>query len=136
MSLAALEILEQAQFPPAQARVIARVLEAESVARREDLATKADLAELRQASKAELAEFQQATKAGLADLRHDFSELRHATQADIAELRQATSADINRLEVKIESAKAEGIRFTFLAMVGQVAMLAGVMYFLLQNAAR
>jgi len=47
MSLTSLEILEQAQFPPAQARAIARAIEIDSLAHREDLATKADLAELR-----------------------------------------------------------------------------------------
>ena len=46
MQLSNLEILEQADFPQGQARAIVRVLEGEAAARREDLATKADLAEL------------------------------------------------------------------------------------------
>ena len=53
------------------------------------LATKADLTELRQATKAELAELRQSTKAELA-------ELRQGTKAGLAELRQAARADLYR----------------------------------------
>ena len=76
MSLATLEILEQAQLPPAHARAIARAIEADSGARREDLATKLDLAEL----------------------------------------------------------KGVLLRWTFLAVMGQTAASAGLMYFLLDLA--
>jgi hypothetical protein len=94
MSVATLEILEQAQFSPVQARALARVLEVEAAAHRSDLATKGDIAELR---------------------------------TDIAKLEA-------RLEVKIESAKGDNMRFTILTMLGQSTLLAGVMYFLLENA--
>lgn len=104
MSIAALEIFEEAQFSPAQARALARVLESEITARRDELATKADLA----ATKSDL-------EIGLGKLRQDMTE------------------GYARLEVKIENAKAESVRWTFLAMIGQVTMLAGLMYFLLQN---
>ncbi len=55
MSIMALEILEQSQMPPAYARAIAKAIEADSAARREDLVTRTEL------------------KAGLAQLK---SELR------------------------------------------------------------
>jgi len=58
MSLATLEILEQAQFPPGQARAIARAMEIDGAARRDDLVTKSDL-------------------------RHDVGELRHSLEARI-----------------------------------------------------
>jgi len=86
MSVAALEILEQAQFSSVQARAIARVLEVESIAHRDELATKADLSRVEA-----------------------------------------------RLEVRIENAKGENMRWTFLVMIGQVTLLAGIMYFLLQS---
>jgi hypothetical protein len=148
MSLAALEILEEAQFASAQARAIARVLEVESLVRREELATKADLSELRHATKGDLSELRHAvntglselrrvTKDDLAELRHamnaDLSELRHGVKVDLSEFRQTVTADLSRLELKIESAKAEGVRWTILAVIGQATLLAGLMYFLLQN---
>jgi|GEM_PF-2050044 hypothetical protein len=112
MSLATLEILEEAQFPPLQARAIARVFEAEAASYRAEQATKADLA-----------------------------DLRRATQADIAALRSDLTGTITgaitgveaRMEVKIERAKMEGMRWTLLVMIGQMSLLAGIMYFLLQN---
>src|SRR5687767_9450156 len=98
MSLAALEILEQAKFPPAQARAIARVFETEA-AHRADLVTKGDL-------KADLAAF--------------------VTKSDWVQLEA-------RLEVKIESVKTDCLRWTFLMVIGQMTLLTGIMYFLLQN---
>jgi hypothetical protein len=101
-------------------------LEVESMARREELATKADLSELRHATKDDLAEFRRAVNT-------DLSESRHAVRIELSEFRQTVTADLSRLELKIESAKAEGVRWTFLAVIGQATLLAGVMYFLLQN---
>lgn len=101
MSLAALEILEQAQFPPAQARAIARLFEVEAAARNEQFPTKADL-------KAELAHMEARFDLKLGELR-------------------------SQLGVQIEGVKTECVRWTFLAMIGQVGLLSGIMYFLLQN---
>ena len=103
MSIAALEILEEAQFSPTQARALARVFETESM-KVEFAALRADLAEARQTMKMEFA----------------------AVRAEIAEKRQATKADI-------ADSKAEMIRWTLLTMMGQTTLLAGVIYFLLQN---
>jgi hypothetical protein len=65
MSLAALEILEEAQLPSAHARAIVRALEADSSARLESLATKTDLALL----KGELIAFKGEIKGDLAALK-------------------------------------------------------------------
>ena len=61
MSVATLEILEQGQFTSAQARALTKALELESATRRDDIATKSDMLELRhileikmEAQKAEL----------------------------------------------------------------------------------
>lgn len=108
MSLAALEILEQAQFPPAQARAIARLFEVESAARNEQFATKADLDQLE-------ARLESRFDLKLGELRSQLVELR------------------SQLGVQIEGVKTECVRWTFLAMIGQVGLLTGIMYFLLQN---
>lgn len=101
MSLAALEILEQAQFPPAQARAIARLFEVESAARNEQFATKSDLDQLE-------------------------SRLEARFDLKLGELR-------SQLGVQIVGVRTECMRWTFLTMIGQVGLLTGIMYFLLQN---
>lgn len=98
MQLSSLEILEEAQFPQGQARAIARVLEAEFEARREDLVTKSDLREA------------------------------------IANLRSSLEGMMGGLEIKIEGVKAELVRWVFLAVLGLIPIMSGIMYFLLQNA--
>jgi hypothetical protein len=108
MSLAALEILEEAQFPPAQARAIARVFEAESGARAEQLGTKADLAQLE-------------SRLGVR-----LEKLRSEFDLELGELKA-------QLGVQIEGVKTECVRGTFLAMIGQTSLLAGIMYFMLQH---
>jgi len=65
VSIAALEILEEADFAPASARAIAKAIEASAAMNREDLATKSDLVELRQG----LAEFRQQARADLSELK-------------------------------------------------------------------
>ena len=73
--------LKQAGLPEAQAEAMAEAqIEAFAEALDTQLATKTDIAELRQATKT------------------DIAELRQATQADIAELREATQANINLLQ--------------------------------------
>jgi hypothetical protein len=119
MSLAALEILEQAQFPPAQARAIARVLEAEGVARNEGLVTRSDLARLESSFGGTLQQMGSSFDVKLQQMESSFD----------VKLQKMES----RLDVKIESVKTDCVRWTFLAMAGQATMLAGLMYFMLQN---
>ena len=114
MSIAVLETLEAAEFTPAQARALTRVFESEATARFEGLVHKSDLLQ-----------FQQLIKA-------DMLEWRESMLENLAGLRQAMPENNARLEVKIESTKADNMRWTFLAMAGQVAVLTGIMYFLLQ----
>lgn len=44
--------------------------------------------------------------------------------------------EINRLDVRIESVKADLVRWMFSALAGQTLLIMGIMYFLLQNAHR
>ncbi len=59
-----------------------------------NVATKADLQELRSETKADLQELQAATKA-------DLQELQAATKADLQELQATTKADLQDLEVRV-----------------------------------
>ena len=73
------------------------------------LATKADLVELRAATKADLTELRAATKA-------DLTELRAIAKSDLAELRATTKADL-------AEAKSDILRWMFAAMAAQTALL-------------
>lgn len=75
---------------------------------RTDLATKADIAELRLATKA------------------DIREVRIATKADIAELRLATKADIAELKIAMADLRAELIKWNVGAMAVLTAIFAAI----------
>jgi hypothetical protein len=61
--------------------------------------------------------------------KQDLVELRAHSKSDVAELR-------TEMKVELQSVKAELVRWIFLTMMGQSAMLLGGMYFLLQHTAR
>ena len=141
MSLATLEILEEALFPPAQARAIARALETDAGARRGDLATKEDLLSTRQALKTDITDLRHELKEDISELRQelkgDISELRQGLKGGVSELRLEFKSDLSEvrhgLEVKMESTKTEVVRWVFLAVMGQSALFSGLIYFLSQN---
>jgi len=56
-----------------------------------------------------------------------------ATKHDIIELRQGMGELRHGLELKMEGVKTEVVRWVFLAVVGLIPIMSGVMYFLLQN---
>ena len=104
-TLAAAEALEAAGMEPKQAKACAAQMGAVVDARHAELATKADIA----------------------DLRADFSRLEAATQADISRLEAATKADISRLEAvmqaDIASVKAEILKWMFGVAMGQIVLI-------------
>lgn len=122
MSIAALEALEKADFAPQQARALTHVLEMEASARFETLATKADLAIV----KSDLEKVRLELKSEMTGLRSEVALQIKDVKSEVSELRQS-------LRVEIQTTQAENMRFTLLATFGQVAMLAGLMYFFLEN---
>jgi hypothetical protein len=131
MSLAALEILEQADFPPGHARAIARAIEADSTARWETLATKSDLASDIGSVKSELV----LTKS---ELKGDIAALRGELKNDLATLKSELKTDLatlkGELRVEMRDIKGELLRWIFLAVMAQTAASGGLMYFLLNLA--
>jgi len=106
MHISSLEILEKTKLPPDQARAILKVMEAELATNHEPLVAKiADLG----AKVAALA-------AKVADLG-----------VKVAALREA----FHGLELKLESARSDLVRWVFVCTFGQAALLAGVVYFVL-----
>jgi hypothetical protein len=105
MSINTLEILEAAEIPPAHARAIAKAIESDFTHRLDDLVTKSDFSVL----------------------RLDISEFKAASRLDLAELRRD-------LETRLESVKAELVRWVFLAVVSVIPIFSGITYFLVQHA--
>ena len=88
------------------------------------LATKQDIAELRADLEVKIEQSRIATK-------QDIAELSAATKQDIAELRTATKQDIAELradlEVKIERVRADLIRWMFIFWAGQIGALIAIL---------
>ncbi len=108
MQAATLEILEKADLPPRQARAIAQAIELEMAAGHAALATRHDLHDLRH------------------ELKADLHDLRHELKADLRDLR-------NELKVDMAEHKTELVRWVFLCILGQTAMLLGAGYFFLNQ---
>lgn len=104
MSIRSLETLEAAHIDPAQARAIVRVLETDSAARLETLVTKSDLLETR------------------SELRDEMRQMDARFTASLGDLQESV---IDR----IQRAKDEGLRFAFLASLGQIVALVAIIQF-------
>ena len=122
MQAESLEVLEKADVAPAQARAIVRAIEIEIAGTKDVLATKADVALLRQDVRQEMSELGQ-------ELRHEMSELRQELRHEMSELRLEVKADLLRLETKLEgkiNEVASSItRQMYGAILGQMAVLLG-----------
>ncbi len=90
-TLSAAHDLEAAGFERAKAEAVAHAVASAGAAGCDDLATKADLEQLRTATKADLEQLGTATKTDLEQLgtatKTDLEHLRTATKVDLAELR-------------------------------------------------
>jgi hypothetical protein len=77
---------------------------------------------------------QLATKADVRELRGDIAKLEAATKADIAKLEVATKAEIAKLAETTKAAIAEGKAETLKWMFGQTLLIVGVLMALLRFA--
>jgi len=145
--------LEKTGLPPLQARTIVEAMETEIVSHIAALATKSDLSELRHATKEDLADFRLATRDDMAKFqaatrdaiaafqaatrgdiatfqaatREDIAKFQAAAKEGIAELRHATKVDMTELrgylELRIESVTSDVMRWVFVCILGQTAVL-------------
>jgi hypothetical protein len=126
MQAESLEVLEKADVAPAQARAIVRAIEIEIAGAKDVLATKSDLASLRQDLRQEMSELGQ-------ELRQEMSDLRQELRQEMSDLRLELKGDLLRLEAKLETkihGSASGItRQLYTAILGQMAVLLGFAYF-------
>ena len=126
MQAESLEVLEKADVAPAQARAIVRAIEIELAGASDVLATKSDVALLRQDLHQEISELSQ-------ELRREISELGQELRKEMSELRLEVRADLLRLETKLEGRIHEiassVTRQMYTAILGQMAVLLGFAYF-------
>ena len=114
--LAAARDLKAAGFESEQAEALAAQLRFAAGADHADLATKADIAELRAATQTDIAELENRLRAAI---QTDIAELRAATQTDIAGLRTATQTDIAGLRAELGTVRwAVGLIAAFLFVIG------------------
>jgi len=95
-------------------------VEKEFERKKDVLATKEDIAELKSATKQDIAELKSATK-------EDIAELKSVTKQDIAELEVKIEKIKAELEVKIEKIKTELVRWMFMFWVGQIGALIAIL---------
>jgi len=133
MQAESLEVLEKAEVAPAQARAIVRAIEIEIAGAKDTLATKSDLALLRQDLRQEIAEVRQEMADLKRELRQEMSTLKQELRQEISELRLEFKADFVRLETKLEGKIHESAsaitRQMYTAILGQMAVLLGFAYF-------
>lgn len=117
MSISALELLEEAEFPPRQARAIAKAIEADFSRRLDILATRSGLSELRAA-----------TQRDISGLGHEFSELRH----EFSELRAEIKSSLAQLETRMLHAQKEQLRWVIGLTASVIPICCTIMFFLIE----
>jgi hypothetical protein len=152
MYVATLDILtEKGGFNPAAARAIGEAIELEIARSRETSATKEDVSECRRSLRDEIeaqraetdrnfatsrAELKEAISALRTELREGLGGLRTELKEDLgglrAELKQNVSELRAEIKVSAQTTKAELIRWVFVVVMGQSAMLLGVLYFFIK----
>ena len=142
MYVATLDILtEKGGFNPQAARAIGEAIDVEIARSRAGSATREDVTECRRALSEEIAgvraEVKEDISALRAELKEDISALRAELKEDINALRTELKSDISAvrtdLKVEMQTVKADLVRWVFVAMTGQFAMLLGVLYFFMKD---
>ena len=111
MQAESLEVLENADVPPAQARAIVRAIELEITGAKDTLATKHDVLVLRH------------------DVEMFRSDLRAEMTTLAATLRTEMAAQGGALRAEIHASASGVIRQLYVAVLGQIAVMLGFVYF-------
>jgi hypothetical protein len=130
VQVATLDILtERGHFEPEVARAIGGAIEMEINHAKDPLATRTELFEVRDNLKREFEDFRSEVKREFAAVR---AEMAHEFAAVRAEFK--TECSLIRAEIQVAAAntKTEMMRFMFSALVGQTALILGIMYFMLR----
>src|SRR5947207_15986822 len=109
---ASLEILDKAAVPPAQARAIVQAIEIEIAGAKDTLATKQDIL----------------------ILRHEIAALRTDLKSEMTGLRHEVEGKLSQSD--FHAAMTSSVRHMYGAIMGQLALLLGVAYFVVSQVQR
>jgi hypothetical protein len=132
MQVAALDTLTtKGGFEPAAARAIGEAMDLQIARSYEDLATNQRLDETRVELKGDIAALEVKMESKIdslrTELRADIAAFEVKFQSKIDSLRMELKCDIAALEVKMEKLKSDIVRWMFAAVVGQTAVMVGLM---------
>lgn len=146
MYVATLDILtEKGGFHPQAARAIGEAIDLEIARSREMTASREDVGACRRELKEDIGALRIELKEDLGalrtELKGDISALRAELKEDMGALRSELKGDIGQLSskmstlhsglnVEIQTVKADLVRWVFVVVIGQMAVLLGVLYFL------
>src|SRR5690606_36989803 len=102
-----LEVLEQADVPPVQARAIVRAIEIELAGSKDTLATKHDLLLLRQDVRQAISEVRAELLAAMAGLRAEMSAETSKVRGEMSGLRAEMSAETSKVRGEMSGLRAE-----------------------------
>jgi hypothetical protein len=137
MQAESLEVLEKANLSSTQARAIVRAIEIEIGGAKDVLATRQDLLLLRSDVRQEIASVRSEMAELATSLRSEMAELATSLRSEMAELATSLRSEMAvlrtelRAEIRTEiSAAASSItRQMYAALLGQMAVLLGIVYF-------
>jgi hypothetical protein len=148
MYVATLDILtEKGGFNPQAARAIGEAIDLEIARSRAASATKEDVSECQRAMSYEIGALRVETDRSIsalrsevraqgAELKEDIGALRAELKEDMSTLRAELKGEISilRAELKVDTqtVKADLVRWVFAVIMGQTAMLLGVLYFFMK----
>lgn len=136
MQAAALDVLEAADFPPAQARAIVTAIDHEVSAKIETLATKQQIADLAADTKQQFAQLAASMKQQFSDLavsvdrRFDavtaeFAKVRAESDTEFVKVRAEIAAASASVRLEIANLRADLVRWMFVTALTQVGALLG-----------
>ena len=115
---------ERGQFTPDQANPLAEGISSASI---DNLATKEDVKDFRNAIKGDISDLRNEVMGDISDLRNgvkgDISDLRNGVKSDISDLRHEFKGDISALEIRLQRLIIGGFGL-------QLAILGAVITFL------
>src|SRR5947207_15098112 len=143
MQAASLEVLEKANLPAPQARAIVQAIEIEIAGARDTLATKQDtlllrqdMAELGHDLRQEMSELGHDLRQEMSDLRQEMSKLGHDVRHEMSDMRHGLELKIEGMRSEIHASASSISRQMYAALLGQMAVLLGLAYFVVAPVGR
>lgn len=115
MQATALDTLERADIPPAQARAFVEAIDIEVTAMQGTQATKLDVAVLSTDLRGEMARLS-------TDLRAEMAQLANELRREMAQLSKELRGEMAELKVEMKAVESRLVRWVFTVVLGQTAV--------------